>query len=644
MNKLALATVLAITFTSITAPRVTAADSPALETLVVRAAREPIAAEASGSAVSVIGAELLANRQNAALGEILRSVPGVAVSRSGQFGAQTQLRMRGGEANHVLVFIDGVKVNDPAQNNEFNMAHMLNYDLESVEVIRGPQSALWGSDALSGVINITTRRGADGFNADAFAEGGSDGWQHYGATGSYGDQRWQANLSANRVDTDGDNASRQGSEDDGYENNSFNGSGSYQFNEQLLLESNLRYVDSTTQFDGVDFSTGLPADSRDESDSEQWYGRLAARLDTLDGRWQHTLSASYVDVDNKNHTENAFAASGFDDYNTDANNTTLLYQSTFEVVPGHSLTGAYEHQQEDFKQRGPIGFGDPNRDEDLDADSYIVEYRGDLSASLSLLASVRHDDNSDFDDKTTGRVSGSWRINDGATRLRGAWGKGVKNPTFTERFGFYTDFIGNPNLKPEESEGWEVGVDQRLLGDHLQLGLTWFDEQLDDEINGFVYDPASGGFTADNENGSSDRQGLEFSGSWLLADGLSLSAAYTYLDASEDDGSDEIRRPEHSGSANLNWDFLNKRANLNLNVDYNGEQDDFFFPPLPPYEERVQLDDFTLVTLAGSYRLLANLRLFARVENALDEDYEEVYGYRTPGRSVYAGLSYNFAR
>ena len=128
-----------------------------LETVLVRAAREPISISELGSAVTVLNSETLAQRQTAPLAEILRSVPGVAVSRVGVMGSQTQLRMRGGEANQVLVFIDGIRANDPAQNDEFNMAHVMNYDIESVEVIRGPQSALWSSDALSGVINITTR-------------------------------------------------------------------------------------------------------------------------------------------------------------------------------------------------------------------------------------------------------------------------------------------------------------------------------------------------------------------------------------------------------------------------------------------------------------------------------------------------------
>ena len=619
-----------------------------LETVLVRAAREPISISELGSAVTLLNSETLAQRQTAPLAEILRSVPGVAVSRAGVMGSQTQLRMRGGEANQVLVFIDGIRANDPAQNDEFNMAHVLNYDIESVEVIRGPQSALWGSDALSGVINITTRQAQGGSRASAFAEGGSNSWQNYGASGAYSGDQWRSSASVNNLETDGENISRQGNEDDGYKNLTTNLGLGYDFTDDFKLDANFRYTDAQNDFDSTDFSTGLIADSANRTDVDQLYGRVTARLNTLDGRWSHQLSYAITDTNNKNRDENSFAPTGFDVTEANADVSVASYQTTFQLVEDHSITAAIEHEEEDYKQRGPTVFGDPNRNESVETDSAVLEYRGALTESVSVLAGVRHDDNSDFKDKTTGRLSAAWRILDDRTKLRASYGTGIKNPTFTERFGYFNDFIGNPNLKPEESTGWDVGIDQRLLNDHLNLSLTWFQEELKDEINGFVFDPATGGFTAENENGNSDRKGIEFSGSWQLLSSVNLGFAYTWLDATEEDNfsgkdSREIRRPKHIASANLNWMFLNDRANLNLNVDYNGKQDDFFFPPVPPYQERVELDDFTLVTVASSYQLTKQLQLFGRVENAFDENYEEVYGFATQGRTAYAGVRYSFA-
>jgi vitamin B12 transporter len=548
--------------------------------------------------------------------------------------------MRGAEANHTLVFIDGVRANDPAQNGEFNFAHLLNADIEAVEVIRGPQSALWGSDALAGVINIRTRRGGDGLAGSVYAEGGENSWQNLGANARYGNEQLRAALGIASIETDGDNISRAGGEDDGYENTTLTGSFDWSATETLTLEGSLRHVDANNDYDEVDFSTGLPADSNSETDTEQLYGRLGATLSTLDGRWRHSASITLTDTENDNRGQ-------FSRTRTEAEVIVYTLQTSFDLAEGHTLTGAYERWEEDFTQRGmATDFGDPNRDEDIDTDAFILEYRGQLTDTLSVLASARNDDNSDFDDKTTGRLSAAWQVAD-ATTLRGAWGTGIKNPTFTERFGFFTNFVGNPDLKPEESTGWEIGVDQNWLDDRLQVSATWFDEELEDEINGFFFDPTIGefgDFTAVNEDGKSERQGLELAVRWPILDGLSLNAAYTWLDSQDPDGSDEIRRAEHIASANLNWDFLAGRANLNLQLDYNGEQDDFFFPPVPPFQERVELDSFTLVTLAGSYRLLESLELYARVENATDEDYEEVFGFVAPGRTAIAGVRYSFGR
>ena len=635
--------VLLVALLAATPLSVAANSADLIETIVVRAARTPIPAPDVGSSVSVLTESDLDARQVISISDVLRSIPGVAVSRSGGVGAQSQLRMRGGEANHVLVLIDGVVVNDPAQGDEFNFAHLLNYQLDSIEVTRGPQSALWGSAALSGVVNATSATPSDGQAFDLFVEGGSDSYEHIGGSAAHAGERLTARVGVNRVDTDGQNIARSGGEDDGYENTTTSLGLGYEISPEFRLDGNLRYTDSTTEFDGIDFSTGLPVDRANETDSEQFYSRVSASLDTFDGRWTHQLSVNFTDTDNLNTTENAFAVTGFDVSRAAAEAFHYTYQTSFVPSNGHTLTAAFERQEQDFKQRGPVSFADPNRDESLDWNSWVGEYKGELTENVSLLASLRHDQNSDFDDATTGRISGAWRVNDGTTKLRAAYGTGIKNPTFSERFGFFTNFIGNPDLKPEESRGWEVGIEQQLFDGQLLFQLTWFDETLEDEISGFVFEPISGGFTADNETGESERQGIEIGGKWQITDELKLGFAYTYLDATEEDSTggqaDEIRRANHIANMNLDWQ-ANARLSINLNVDYNGEQDDFFFPPTPPFQERVSLDSFTLVNLAARFQLSPAVSLFARVENALDEDYEEIFGFSAPGRAAFAGIRY----
>ena len=315
------------------------------------------------------------------------------------------------------------------------------------------------------------------------------------------------------------------------------------------------------------------------------------------------------------------------------------------------LSIAVDHEREDFEQRGIPGFfGDPNRDDDLDNTGYVIEYLVKPLSQLSFSVALRHDDNSDFDDTITYRATASYLLSKSRTRLRAAAGTGQKSPTFTERFGFFSsttsNFVGNPDLKPEESRSWEVGLDQDVA-DNAQLALTYFNERLEDEIDGFfVFDPATFAATAVNRSGNSQRRGLEFSGSYQPSDSLSIRAQYTYVDADQPDDSGmettEIRRPRNSGSLNVNYAFLNDRANANLNVSYTGDQYDTDFSTFP--STRVELDGYTLVNLAASIAVSDTVSVFGRVENLFDEDYENVYGFATAGIGAYIGARMQFRR
>jgi vitamin B12 transporter len=228
-------------------------------------------------------------------------------------------------------------------------------------------------------------------------------------------------------------------------------------------------------------------------------------------------------------------------------------------------------------------------------------------------------------------------------KIRGSAGTGSKAPTFTERFGYYPDyFIGNAGLMPETSRGWELGLETDFNGDTLRLGAAWFDQTLEDEIDGFVFDPDTFLFTAANRAEQSRRQGIEVELDADLSDALALFLTYTHVDASETDltGSevDEVRRPRHMASLAANYAFADGRGNVNLDVNYNGAQLDSFFPPPFFGLEYVELDDFTLVDLAASWKLSSHLELTGRVSNLFDVDYEEVLGFAPPGRGFFIGL------
>ncbi|MBT5701243.1 MAG: TonB-dependent receptor, partial [Gammaproteobacteria bacterium] len=252
--------------------------------------------------------------------------------------------------------------------------------------------------------------------------------------------------------------------------------------------------------------------------------------------------------------------------------------------------------------------------------------------------SGRHDKNSEFDDSDSWRMTGNFKLSQAT--LFASVGESIKNPTFTERFGFFTNFIGNPDLEPEESLHWEIGARTSLFNDKLDLAMTYFNADLENEINGFIFDAGTGGFTSGNIDGESKRKGVELAFGYTQSERFDLRATYTYLDATQQgfNGSDvtEVRRPEHTGSLTMNYRW--QQAGLNFSVSYTGTQEDNFFPPFPPFQERVELNAFTLVSLSGYYNLNDLVTVTARIENIADEDYEQVYGFASPGVGGHLGF------
>ena len=628
------------------------------DTIIVAASRIPVPLIAAGSSVSVINREQIEARQAVFAADLLLDVPGIAVSRSGGIGSQTQIRVRGAEANQVLVLIDGIEANDPAGNDEFAFQHLTTWDVERIEVVRGPQSALWGSDALAGVVNVITRPPTEEFFAGGFAEAGA--YDTYSAGGRVSGKVLGARggLSLSRVDSDGSNSSRSGTEDDGYQNTTVTLSLTGSPSDVVDLDFVGRHSATTKAFDGTDFGTGLPADSGDEADADFGYYRAGSMLKLLDGRWTQSLRAAWTTTKAENTGD--FGSTG----TTAADKYGVYYQTTWQLTPGaaddtgNSVTLALNHERQEFRQRGdiivtdpddPTKDLDPNQDQKLDNTAAVLELLLRPFDRMSLSLSGRYDDNSDFDNVGTFRATAAWTAAGAGPRLHASLGTGQKAPTFIERFGFFPDqFVGNPGLEPETSTGWEAGFEQPLWNSRVSFGATYFREELENEINGFIFDPDTFLFTAGNLDGNAERRGVEVSALAIVTQQLRFSGSYTYTDATQPDaitGQDtrEIRRPRHSASLNGDWRFLGGKADLNVNLAYVGDQNDTFFEVAPPFGTRnVSLDAYYLLSLAASYRLTERASVYTRVENLLNEEYENVYGYNTPGIGAYAGIRLGF--
>lgn len=619
-----------------------AADTSLAETrweeVVVIGSHVPRPAREVGSAVTVFGAEDIAARKVALGSELLREVPGVAVSRSGQVGNLTQVRIRGAEGNHTLVLVDGIEVNDPAFGSEFDFANLLTYDLGRVEVLRGPQSALYGSDAIGGVVSLTTRRPEPGLAARAEAVAGSFGTTQLGATLGGGADRLSGAVSAVRYDSDGISASAIHPEKDGYENATLHARLDAALTPQVAARAVLRQVDNRVETDREDFAfppgptEGLIIDTDDVKESSQLYGLLALDAELLDGRWLHRAAYGFTraETDVIEDRREVSASRG--------ERRKLEYSTTLRLGGRdveHALTAGVQHEALDFSNRS-VSLPAANQRREDEQTSLVAEYALSLAGRAAVSASLRRDYNDLFDDATTARVTGSYLLASG-TRVHASFGEGITNPGFYELFGFIPDsFRGNPDLEPERSVSWDAGVEQSLLQGRLLVDATYFRADLEDEI-ATVFDFATFSSTVVNQRGESERQGVEVTVEAELHPRWSLFGTYTHLDATEPDGSREVRRPRHAASLNLDARFLDGRARLNIGVLFNGARDDLEFVSATP-ESRVRLERYTLVNGALSYDVDERVQIFLRGENLLDEEYTEVFGYRTPGAAGYLGV------
>ena len=594
-----------------------------------------------GSTVSVISRDQIERREARNVAELLRSVPGFAVSHSGVTGSQTQVRVRGAEANHILVLIDGVRANDPATGDEFRWEYLSTGNIERIEIVRGPQSSLWGSDAVSAVVHIITRDGSAGNGVDGYLEGGSFSTVNGALNGALGGNNWSLTGSVESHNTDGQNVSRVGTEKDDSELTTVAVSARIDTSAAVTIRAGLRAIDAYSQFDPVDFFvTGLPADADVATDATNLYANIGADISPANSRISHHLNAHFFDSDNDNSVD------GTKDSSTASDRLTFAYQADFALGDNRASIGI-EHDETSFEQRGAVGFGDPNQDRNIDANSVAAEYQG-LGDKLTWIISARFDGNSEFDDAVNGRLALSYPVFE-TTILRASVGTGQKNPTFTEIFGFFAaGHDENPDLKPEKSVSWEIGLRQEFAGAAATFDFAVFREDLEDEINGFVFDPVTFRSRAENMAGKSKRSGAETSLRWTLSDAFGVSAHYTYTDSTEPDfaGKDsrELRRPRHSGGVGADFRTLNERFSTTLTADFGGERTDIFFPPWPNPSEIVTLDNYWLVDLAMQFRATESVTLFAKGTNLLDEDYEQVYGYRTLGRAAYVGARINFGR
>ncbi|MCC7250619.1 TonB-dependent receptor [Hyphomicrobium sp.] len=610
-------------------------------------------AEKVGTAVTVITGEELQQRGITYVSEALRSVPGVSISRSGPFGGLTQARIRGAEGNHTLVIIDGIEVSDPGQG-EFDLSTLVTENIERIEVLRGAQSALWGSNATAGVINIITKKAEPGARVGIKAEGGSFGTKLLSGYASAANTWARGIVSASGLDTDGYSSSPYGDEDDEYDNRTISFKGDADVLPFLNIDGVVRKTRTRAQFDPQDFSDsgppfftpgpnyGLVVDGDRSSAVDQLFAATRATLSTFDGHWKHSVFFNRTDYETEGFADQVRNSGNKGTRDSFGYQTTVQFNTPSIANAKHTIVGLIEEETETFRNTGPFDTPAQRDKKERTLQGHVAEYRLELFDSLFLTGAYRFDKNDAFDDAETYRFTAAYLLAQTGTRFHGSYGKGVTNPTFVEQFGFFPDqFIGNPNLVPEESISWDVGIEQSFFNKALLVDVTYFRAKLKNEID-TIFPAPSFLATPINLEDESTREGIEITVTARPTDNLDIVATYTHLDAYQTRGAltaREIRRPEHQASLNATYRF-SERARTTVSAVYNGEAYDSSFVPSVP--SPVLLDGYTLVTVVGEYDLSDQLTAFARVENVLNEDYQEVFGYETAEIAAYAGVRMRF--
>jgi len=618
------------TFLFSTVPLIALASLASAETIVVSATRTPEPLSVTGSAISVITADDLATHQTDVLSDALAATPGITAIRNGGVGQSTSILIRGAEAGQTLVLVDGIRINDPSSTTGFAlMGDVLANGLDRVEILRGPQSTLYGSDAIGGVINLITARGGDN-TLKLTAEAGSLDTVRLNGAASGSISTLEYGAAANFYNTNSISAAdvRNGnSEADGYHHVGATGNVRWNASDAVSVDARLTYTYARDSFDGYPPPAYNFSDTHQYGDNEllALYGGVNAAL--LGGRFTNRLSFSHSDSDRETFdtVEDFWAKGGA---------TRIEYQGGFKLDAANELSFGFEDQRSSLATQSQYDAAATRGSDRIDG--FYGQWQSTIAETLTLTGGARSDRDREFGDHTSFKLNGAWQATS-TTTLRANFGNGFKAPSLYQLYSVYSNPV--TALKPETATGWEAGIDQSL--GRWRASLTYFERRTSNQIDffscPFVGVPTTACALRASQGGyyynvaRSRAKGVEVEAAGAITDTLKLSVNYTNLtDSDRATGLQLARRPHDSANGTLTWAAL-EDLSLGASVGYIGSRFD-------DAGHFTKLNDRAELALLGSYMVAKGLEVFGRIENVTDNRDETVASYGTVGRTFYAGV------
>lgn len=632
----------------------------ALPPIVVSATTVPTPAAELGSSVTVITASDLQREQIRTVPDALKKVPGLDIVQTGGPGGQTSVFMRGTNANHVKVLIDGIDVSNPSiTNGAFDFGHLLTDDIENIEVLRGPQSGLYGSDAIGGVISITTKRGEGPPKVTASAEAGSFGTFNQtaalrGAQANFNYAFSVAHFSTMSMPVTPLHLLAPGEKrnNDSYNNWTYSTKLGADLSDNLSVNLVARYTDAKLGFTGEDFSL-YPLDYPEVLQSTQrnhnLYSRGEAVWSLFDDKFKNYFGVNYTNQRDWTSNPNTdFAANNFfasplvgPPITNLGERTKIDWRGVAKVMPGQTLVVGFERQSESLRtdSTGTVdaffNFMQTTTTAKTGNKAGYIELQSEFAKRVFLVSNIRYDDNDSFGPHVTWRLAPAFIVPGTDTKLKASYGTGFKAPTLTQLYVNNPSYssIANANLQPETSRGYDVGFEQALLRDRIKVGVTYFRNDIKNLINN-VFNVSSFTFSYVNV-GAAATYGTESFASVAVTDEFKLRGDYTTIVTRDETTGLGLRnRPGHKESLSAIWS-PNQQFTLSTTLLHVGSAVEF---NRDGTIARVDSDPYLLVNIAGEYKVDKRVTVFGRVENLLNQHYESPVGFDQPGLGVYGGI------